>query len=311
MNVLITGGYGNLGSWLVEAFAGAGHSVTVLSRSKKDFLNHIPHQFIECDITNAQSCQQVAGQGFNCIIHAASQNDYFIEDYARKALEINTLGTRNLLEAIKNEPSCRFLYFSTFHVYGAAGGSINEESPTRPRNDYASTHLFAEHYVRQFHATSGVPFEIIRLTNSYGCPLDRNTSKWYLVLNDLAKMAVEKQAIVLNSNGKAQRDFIWMGDVCNALLQLAQLPESTNSTYNLGSQHTYQVLEIAQAVQRAYQQRYNKELPIQVNEADTNPYDKVLQVDSSKLASIVALQPQERFAEEAEKIMELLEVQQG
>ena len=122
-------------------------------------------------------------------------------------------------------------------------------------------------------------------------------------------MAVEKQAIVLNSNGKAQRDFVWMGDVASALLQLAERPEASNTVYNLGSQQTYQVLEIAQAVQRAYQDRYQQALPIQVNEADTNAYDKVLQVSSEKIGKVLRMQPQERFYEEAIKIMELLEAQ--
>lgn len=310
MNVLVTGGYGNLGSWLVQYLAEAGHTVTVLSRSKKTFLDAVAHQFLECDITSAEACKAVGEHSWDAIVHAASQNDFFIDEYPRKALEVNTLGTRNLLEAVKNNPPGLFLYFSTFHVYGAAHGSINEQSPTVPRNDYASTHLFAEHYVHQFHATTGLPYDIIRLTNSYGCPLDEQTTKWYLVLNDLAKMAVEKQEIVLSSNGKAQRDFVWMGDVANAVTQLVERPAATNTTYNLGSENTYQVLEIAQAVQKAYRDRFQADLPIKVNEADTNAYDQVLQVSSAKIKQAISLQPQERFYEEATKIMDLLSQQE-
>lgn len=309
MKVLVTGGYGNLGSWLVRHLAGQGHDVHVLSRSKKTFLDHVPHTFVQCDITSTADCQQLAANHYDAVVHAASQNDFFIDDYPRKALMANTLGTRNLLEAFKEQPPAQFLYFSTFHVYGAAHGTITETSPTVPRNDYASTHLFAEYYVKQFHATHKLPFDIIRLTNSYGCPIDPNTGKWYLVLNDLAKMAVEKQQIVLNSNGKAQRDFIWMGDVANVIGQLLARDAPSNTIYNLGSEQTFQVLEIAEAVQRAYIDRFGSALPIRVNEADTNPHDKVLAVQSSKINQVVTLAPANRFYEEALAIFDLLEKQ--
>ena len=55
-------------------------------------------------------------------------------------------------------------------VFECEEGIVNENSPVLPRNDYAITHLFGEEYVKYFNRTKNLPFTIIRLSNSYGCP---------------------------------------------------------------------------------------------------------------------------------------------
>ena len=83
--------------------------------------------------------------------------------------------------------------------------SIQGNHPTElnPKNDYASTHLFAEYYVKQFGLTHGLQYTILRLTNSYGSPTFVDSNKWYLVLNDLTRSAYENGRIIIKSNGKA------------------------------------------------------------------------------------------------------------
>src|SRR5690606_3095721 len=132
--------------------------------------------------------------------------------YFHDALLVNALGTRNLLEALPAERVGHFVYISTFQVYGRYVGAIDESTPTEPVNDYGTTHLFAEQYVAQFGRAQKLHWSTLRLTNSYGCPKDPDMSKWFLVLNDLARMAVEQGELVLKSNGEVPRDFIWMGD---------------------------------------------------------------------------------------------------
>ena len=208
-----------------------------------------------------------------------------MEHYFELANQVNVLGTRNLLEALKDKSVSHFLYFSTFQVYGKYSGTIDESTPAQPKNDYGATHLFAEYHIQQFHENIDLPFTIIRLSNGYGCPKDYKSSKWYLILNDLSRSAFEDQEIVLKSNGQAQRDFIWMGTVANVIRQLLEIP-ATNEVYNLSGEQTFNMIEIAQMVQSAYQDKYEKEIRISINEGDKTEYSQDLMVSSQKLRKL-------------------------
>ncbi len=308
--LLITGGLGNLGSWLTDYFCHqTDYQVSVLASRERPILTDLNFDFISCDIADRRAvADSLGGRTFDYVVHTASVNEYFKDNFAEDALRVNALGTRNLLDHFKDQSELRqFLYFSTFQVYGQRSGLITEETPTEPKNDYGTTHLFAEYYVKQFHANHGLPYTTFRLTNSYGCPKDTDSSKWYLVLNDLARMAATEQKIVLKSNGQAARDFIWMGDVCDIVHQTLELPEPLNDTFNISGEQTFSMLEVATFVQQAYQEIYGKRLAIQVNENDTSQYASDLQVSARKLRQKIPFTTQSRFVEEAKKIFTLVQ----
>ena len=308
--LLITGGLGNLGSWLTDYFCRhTDYQVSVLASRRRPILTDLDFTFIACNIADRQAVREsLNGRTFDYVVHTASVNDYFKENFAEDALRVNARGTRNLLDHFKDQAGLRqFVYFSTFQVYGQRSGDITEETLPEPKNDYGTTHLFAEYYLKQFHANHGLPYAIFRLTNSYGCPKDTDSSKWYLVLNDLARMAVTEQKIVLKSNGQASRDFIWMGDVCDIVHQTLELPEPLDDTFNISGEQTFRMIDVATSVQQAYQEVYGEHLPIEINEADTNQYADDLQVSSQKLRQRIPFTSQNRFQEEAKKIFELLQ----
>lgn len=297
---------GNLGSWLTDFFCEKGCDVTVLTKRIRTLTFDQKFKIINCDISDIEDCKNKLNTPFDIIIHTASMNDNFVENYAHDALIVNALGTRNILEAIKNHPPKHFIYFSTFHVYGKYSGELTEKSDLNPINDYGTTHLFAEYYVKQFNATHQIPFSIIRLSNSYGCPKDYDSSKWYLILNDLSRMAFENQKIILKSNGLASRDFIWMGDVCQIVYKLASL-NAPNEAFNLSSGTTYSLLDIAKAVQQAYQETFGKTISIQTNKEDTSQPQPPVSINSNKLKQLIAFDTTTNFIEEAKHIFTFLE----
>ncbi|MDX2194834.1 MAG: NAD(P)-dependent oxidoreductase [Cytophagales bacterium] len=304
--ILITGGLGNLGSWLTEYIANQGYEVWILTKNFRKIITKVKYHLINCDLADfADIKEKLKGLSFDYVVHAGSVNDSFVTGYFKLAIDVNTLGTRNMLEYLAPLKVKHFIYLSTFQVYGKYEGDIDEDTPTTPVNDYGSTHLFAEYFVKQFAYTHKLPYSIIRLTNSYGCPKDMNTSKWYLVLNDLAKSAFENKEIILKSNGKALRDFIWMGDVCKVFHQLLQNTPA-NDTYNLASETTYTMLDIAHIVKETYLEKYKKDIPIKVNEKDITEYPQHLHVHAQKLKSIVQYHHTVSFKEEASKIFDLL-----
>lgn len=304
--VLVTGGFGNLGSYIVKHLINLNYEVTILTRREKYKLENLKYKVVECDITILEELRLKLNYDFDFCVHCASFNEFFLENYSKKALEINTLGTRNLLEVLNLKGLKNFVYFSTFHVYGLNSGFIDEMTVTNPKNDYASTHLFAEYYVKQFGYTHNLKYTILRLTNSYGCPMYKDTDKWYLVLNDLVKMAFKKNKIVLNSNGKAKRDFIYMGDVATIVDKVLKV-ETTNEIYNLSTGKTYEIIDLAKKVQIIYSKRYNKDIELKINQSDLTKYDD-LYVRNIKLKSLVNYEiNEERIDKEIEKIFNLLE----
>ncbi|MBL0234379.1 MAG: NAD-dependent epimerase/dehydratase family protein [Chitinophagaceae bacterium] len=150
--ILITGASGNLGSWMMEHFASS-FEVVGLARQEGAASPNGEHRMVYADITNEDRLKQILGEEKPAIvIHLASVNESFLPGYADLALAVNAGGTSKLLRACAEIPLERFVYFSTFHVYGKNNGLINEDTPTAPANDYAMTHLFAEQYVQMLAA---------------------------------------------------------------------------------------------------------------------------------------------------------------
>ena len=300
--LLITGGLGNLGSWLTEYFSQS-FDVYVLSKNTLVELN-CSYSVIQADITEINDLKSKLDIEFDYCIHAASYNEFFDNNYAKKSLEVNALGTRNLIEVLKSTKIRNFVYLSTFHVYGFNSGVISEDMELRPKNDYSSTHLFAEYYLKQFYDVYKFPSTILRLTNSYGAPKYKNSNKWYLVLNNLVKRAYEEKKIMLEGNGKAVRDFIWAGDVCSAIDQ--SLYFAPNHVYNLSSGMTFSMMDVAKKVQSVYRARYNEDIDIKFNNKDkTESLD--LKVDNAKINHLLNMNFKNRFCEEIESIFDLLE----
>ncbi|MFP4094109.1 MAG: NAD-dependent epimerase/dehydratase family protein [Cyclobacteriaceae bacterium] len=305
--ILITGGLGNLGSWLTDYFCRQTNlEVYVLASRKRPILQELDYTFIQCDIADREEVEEkLSPYQFDYVVHTASVNDFFKENFARDALIVNALGTRNLLDFFSKRELKNFIYFSTFQVYGRRDGLITEDTPAEPKNDYGTTHLFAEYYIKQFHANFRMPYTIFRLTNSYGCPKDEESSKWYLVLNDLSRMAVEQQEIVLKSNGQATRDFIWMGDVCKIVHEAIQRP-APNGVFNIASEETFTMLYIAEQVQQAYEEMYGNKLPININQEDKTEHPQDLKVSAKKLRACYEFDLHLRFKEEAQAIFRML-----
>ena len=305
--VLVTGGLGNLGSKVSIHLANLGYEVYVLSRKAKNVIEGIKYTLIEADITNLEDLEKKLTFDIDFCVHTASVNEVFVADYPALALKVNTLGTRNLLDVLSGKNLKHFIYLSTFHVYGCISGTVNEATDLNPKSDYASTHLFAEYYVKQFASTHNVQYTILRLTNSYGCPTFSDSDKWYLVLNDLTRSAFKKGMINISSNGQAKRDFICMDDVAIVVDKLLQ-KKSGNEIYNLSSGKTFTILELAVVIKEFYEKRYNKNIKIELNNEDKTMY-RDLDVSSDKLKSVIVFESRNRISYEVGKIFDLLEVE--
>jgi len=311
MEVLVTGGFGNIGLWLVDSLIEHGHNVTVLARSKPEYAASLRiSDLLLADVSNLEQCKMaLEGREYASVIHLASINESELANYAALALEVNALGTRNILDSICHKSLRHFIYFSTFHVYGSCAGEITEESHLAPSGDYALSHLFAEHYIRLFHLNKSTPYTILRLTNGYGCPKNVESSKWYLILNNLAKMAFEEQRLVLKGSSNSRRDFISLKTVTAVVNKLINLKQAPNDTFNLSSGNSISLIEVAKEVQRAYLEYCGKEISLNVASIDLEKTSEELQlhVSSEKLKEFIFYDSAARFCDEAKAIFSLLE----
>ena len=178
--LLITGGLGNLGSWITQSALDQ-FDVTVLTRKWRKVDINGQFDLILEDLSDAEKLvDALKGRDFHYVIHAGSVNDSFVNGYNSLCYAINGFGTRNLINALDLCFLEHFVYLSTSQVYGARAGEIDECTEVGPKNDYAMSHILGEWFLKMDMPPN--KFSTIRLTNSYGCPKELDSSKWYLVL---------------------------------------------------------------------------------------------------------------------------------
>ncbi|MBI4833573.1 MAG: SDR family oxidoreductase [Planctomycetes bacterium] len=264
-NILITGGLGYIGGRVATYLKKAEPDSNIIIADKRYGNKKLPawtkdYKFVPIDIADKKTIG-LALKNIDTIIHLAALNEIDSMRYPELALEINAKGTYNLLDQAKFNKVREFIYFSTFHVYGMPKSSIiTEETPTRPFHPYAITHRVAEDFVNYFRNYHHIKGLVLRLSNSYGYPVDRNVNRWTLVFNDLCKQAVTTGKIVLKSSGKQHRDFIALKDVSRAVHHfIFNIPDKWgDGLYNLGGACSMSILQVAKRIAKAYKEKYNK-----------------------------------------------------
>ena len=135
-------------------------------------------------------------------------------------------------------------------VYGKinSGDLVRENYPIKLQNIYALTHNMCEKILNHLYFTQGLLSTSIRLSNSYGYPELKTCNCWWLVLNELCKMAKKEKKIVLKSDGTPLRDFISLNDVVKLVAILIRSKRNHKKIINLASGRTYSIIELAKLV---------------------------------------------------------------
>ena len=268
MNILITGGLGYIGGRIANYLKNKvpESHIFLTTREKNRRLPLWTDKFtvLQMNLLDEDSIDNcLESKNIDVIIHLAALNEIDSMKNPGLALEVNTQGTYKLLNIASRKKIDRFVYFSTFHVYGETSDSvITEETPTRPFHPYAITHRAAEDLVTFFNHYHKMKTLIFRLSNGYGYPMDMNINRWTLVFNDLCRQAVTSGRIVLKSSGKQHRDFISLHDVARAVYHfLFAVPDKWgDGLYNLGGNCSMSILDVANKISGVYRTKYKKEI---------------------------------------------------
>lgn len=268
MKILITGGFGYIGGRLVSYLKETQPDceIIIATRNPTRFpLWARRIQRIPLELSDPLSIEKCVRAIFpECIIHLAALSERDCASNPASAEKINHIGTKILYQNALQSHVKRFIYFSTFHVYGnAARGPITEKTAPDPIHPYAVTHFKAEQYILQ-NTNPKMHRLVFRLSNSYGYPVDHRVPCWTLLVNDLCRQAVTTKEIKLLSSGFQKRDFIPLSDVAEAVRYfLFDIPEDWgDGLYHLGSGQVISVYEMACQIAAWYQKKYHTTIQV-------------------------------------------------
>ena len=168
MKILVTGGLGTVGSFLVDELRSRGHEVWMC-----DLYHHHDPQFIRCDVSQYRQLERVFGRRpFDYVYHLAAEfGRWNGEDFYENLWSSNAIGTKNMLR-MQEKHGFRMIYFSSSEVYGDWEGVMSEDvmdrNEIRQLNDYAITKWVGEMQVMNSARMFGTESVRVRLFNLYG-----------------------------------------------------------------------------------------------------------------------------------------------
>tara|TARA_A100001011_G_C14260517_1_gene822178 strand:+ start:594 stop:1541 length:948 start_codon:yes stop_codon:yes gene_type:complete len=261
--VLLIGGSGYLGARISKHLAENDFEVFVLCRSlpKKSSWESLISGFIIGDIAKKEVLDKLSAEEFDIAIHLVPLSNQGFNDNPDFVSSVNVLPTWNLLRVLTERGLKKFIYFSSIHIYGKLPKNlITENFIPNPISPYGLNHLLSENICNYYDKTTNTTCINIRLSNSYGSPVNKDIDCWWLVLNEFCKSAYQKEKITIRSDGSTLRDFIHWYDIINALELI--IKNNNHNTYHIASGQTLSILELAYEVKDVFNKRYNKELRI-------------------------------------------------
>ena len=245
--LLVTGGAGFIGSNFVRhALHATGDRLVVVDRltyaghleSLEEVRSHERFAFVQADIADRTTMRALfRDHRPDAVVNFAAEThvDRSIDDPGA-FIHANLLGTYELLEAARQalrerpSPAFRLLHVSTDEVYGTLGpsGAFSETTPYAPNSPYAASKAGADHLVRAWHETYGIPAIVTNCSNNYGpCQFPEKLIP-LMILN-----ALEGKALPIYGDGGNVRDWLYVEDHCEGIL-LALGKGVPGEKYNIG-----------------------------------------------------------------------------
>ncbi|OEC34048.1 UDP-glucose 4-epimerase [Pseudomonas cuatrocienegasensis] len=238
--ILITGGAGFIGSHLVDALLAVGRRVRVLdnlSMGSRDNLplDHPGLQLIVADVADAAAVS-AATEGCAAVVHlAAVASVQASVDDPVGTHQSNFVGTLNVCEAMRLHGVRRVLFASSAAVYGnnGEGCAIDEQTSKAPLTPYAADKLASEHYLEFYQRQHGLEPVIFRFFNIFG-PRQDPSSPYSGVISIFTQRAQQGMPIRVFGDGEQTRDFFYIGDLVDVLVQALSAPVIEPGAVNVG-----------------------------------------------------------------------------
>lgn len=216
----------------------------------------------------------------------------------------NVLGTVNLLQCCKEswydavmktwKSGKKYIQVSTDEVYGALGatGYFTETTPINPHSPYSSSKASADHFVKAFHDTYGMPINITRCSNNYGM--------WQFPEKLIPLMihnAKNHKPLPVYGDGMQIRDWLFVEDHCKAIDMVATGGKN-GEVYNIGGHNEKTNIFIVKTIIKQLSERLHDP---EINEGlikyveDRLGHDRRYGIDPSKIKSDLGWYPETTF----------------
>src|SRR5574341_543377 len=237
--VLVTGAGGFIGSHLVESLLEKGASVRAFthynSRNDLGFLKGLRDRnkkprVISGDICDLDAMRNIT-EGVDVIFHlAALVGIPYSYHHVHQVVEVNTIGTLNILTAARENQVKRVIHTSTSEVYGTAKKvPIDENHPKQPQSPYSASKIAADAIALSHYLSFGLPVAICRPFNTYG---PRQSDR--AIIPTLIAQALHKDEVVVG-NLTPTRDFTYVSDTVAGFLRVAESDAFIGEEINLGT----------------------------------------------------------------------------
>ena len=232
--VLITGGSGFIGQHLLKKFAESEYEVTILDIHKLPF-NYT--NFIKGDIFDLQALKEIV-RGKDIVIHLIGLADAGeAQKDPLKSFQFNIVSLQNLLEVCRISDNKKLIFPSSAAVYGITDDlPIKENFGLNPTNIYSWHKMICEKMIQAYQKNYGFQYTILRLFNVYG-----SGNKGAI---DIFIKKAKKGELIESFGPYQYRDFIYAGDVAEALYKAAIYEKANNRIINIGSGSGFQIRDI-------------------------------------------------------------------
>jgi dTDP-glucose 4,6-dehydratase len=260
--MLVTGGAGFIGSNFVRSALAADSELQLVDIDALTYAGHLAsldgvdetfgarYTFVHADIRDVETVRRLfSDYDIDTVVHLAAEShvDRSI-DAPIDFIDTNIRGTANLLEAARSawrdREDVRFHHVSTDEVFGSLGadGLFSESTPYDPSSPYSASKAAADHLVRAWHRTYGLPVTLSNCSNNYGPYQFPEKLIPLMILN-----AVAGKKLPVYGEGANIRDWLHVEDHCSAL-DLVVRQGRPGRTYNVGGHNERTNLEVVHAL---------------------------------------------------------------
>ncbi len=252
--MIVTGAGGFIGSHLVERLLCLGANVTGFvrynSRNDAGLLQFIDHpqdrlRIVTGEIREPATVHSLLA-GADVVFHlAALVGIPYSYIRANEVVEVNSIGTLNVLTAAKEHHLSKVIVTSTSEVYGTAlYVPIDEKHPKQPQSPYSASKIASDAIAMSFASCFDLPVAIVRPFNTYG---PRQSDR--AIIPVIICQALTKQEIRIG-NTRPTRDFTFVLDTVDGMIRVAESDHSIGEEINLGSGCEISIGDLAEKIAR-------------------------------------------------------------
>lgn len=271
-SIIVLGGSGFIGKSLIERLEKTNFANTTIIVNSTKIRTNLKK--IQCSILDKTLKKNI--QNGDILVNLVGQYNGDIPSF----IDLNINGAFNLLESCKGKKNITIILISSIDVYGECGKqSSRENDKLSPQYSYGLIKLFNEKIYENFARTNKINIIVLRLGNLYG-----SNKKNGLILN-LLKSIKKKKLVTINQNGRQKRDYLFIDDAVDGILQAINSKLRKYNTFNISSGKCYSSIQIIKLIQEISNKKLNFKLNNEVLD------EKCICADVSKAKRLLKFLP--------------------